>query len=51
MEQVVDDEQGLEFARNHNFKFYSASAKDDRKGFKDFLEDLVIDNFSSLDIK
>ena len=39
----VSDEQGKEFAKKYNYKFYSASAKDNPEGFRIFIEELIKD--------
>ena len=42
-EEVIDEEQGKKFAHELKYKFYQASAKNDPKGFINFLEELVED--------
>ena len=37
----VSDEHGKEFAKENNYKFYSASAKNDPEGFRNFIEELA----------
>ena len=39
----VSDEQGKEFAKKNNYKFYSASAKNNPEGFRNFIEELIKD--------
>jgi len=39
----VYDEQGKDFAKKNNYKFYSASAKDNPEGFRNFIEELIKD--------
>ena len=46
-EREVSDEQGKEFAKKNNYKFYSASAKNDSVGFRIFLEELIKDYIAS----
>ena len=42
-EEKVTEDEGKEFAKKYNYKFYLASAKDNSKGFITFLEELVKD--------
>ena len=44
----VSDEQGKEFAKKNNYKFYSASAKDNPEGFRHFLEELIKEYIAAL---
>ena len=43
VERQVYDKQGKEFAKKNNYKFYSASAKDNPEGFRNFIEELIKD--------
>ena len=47
-EREVSDEEGKEFAKENNYKFYSASAKNNSEGFKIFIEGLIKDYIDSL---
>ena len=40
-ERVISDEQWKELSKKNNYKFYSASAKDNSKGFIKFIEELI----------
>ena len=42
MEQTIDDEEGIKLAKNYNFEFYSASAKDNADGFRNYLKKLIV---------
>ena len=46
-ERKVSDEQGKEFAKKYNYKFYSASAKNNPEGFRNFIEELIKDYIAS----
>ena len=43
MDEKVPEEEGIEFAKKMNYKFYSSSAKNDPQGFINFIEDLIKD--------
>ena len=46
--EVVKEDEGKEFAKNHNMKFKLVSAKDGPKSFTDFLEELINDSLENL---